>query len=58
MNNADIIDISGNQVQKIKNSDYTFLAFNVSKGSITLKFNSLDEDSILSIAQQVVNEIK
>ncbi|OMD42273.1 hypothetical protein [Paenibacillus odorifer] len=58
LNDADIIDVSGNQVQKIKNSNYTFLAFNASKGSITLKFNSLDEDTILSIAQQVVNENK
>lgn len=58
LNDADIIDVSGNQVQKIKNSIYTFLAFNASKGSITLKYNSLDEDTILSIAQQVVNENK
>ncbi|MEK3659126.1 hypothetical protein NSQ29_06155 [Paenibacillus sp. FSL F4-0236] len=58
LNDADIIGISGNQVQKIKKDDYTFLAFNASKGSITLKFNSLDEDTILSIAQQVVNENK
>lgn len=58
LNEADIIDVSGNQVQKIKNSDYTFLVFNTSKGSFTLKFNSLDEDTILSIAQQVVNENK
>ncbi|AIQ35814.1 hypothetical protein R50345_14980 [Paenibacillus sp. FSL R5-0345] len=58
LNDADIIDVSGNQVQKIKNSDYTFLVFNASKGSITLKFNSLDEDTILSTAQQVFNENK
>ncbi|WP_375102912.1 hypothetical protein [Paenibacillus sp. RS8] len=58
LNDADIIDVSGNQVQKIKNSNYTFLAFNASKGSITLKYNSLDEETILSIAQQVVNENK
>lgn len=58
LNDADMIEISGEQVQKIENDKYTFLVFNVAKGSITMNFNNLDEDTIQRIAQQIVNENK
>ncbi|WP_201004130.1 hypothetical protein [Paenibacillus glycanilyticus] len=58
LDKADIIEINGEQVQKLKNDKYTFLVFNIAKGSITMNFNDLDEDKIQSIAQQVVNDNK
>lgn len=58
LNDADVIDISGEQILKFENDKYTFLVFNVDNGSISMNFNNLDEDSIQRIAQQIVDENK
>ncbi|GLX68054.1 hypothetical protein [Paenibacillus glycanilyticus] len=56
LDGAEMIEISGTQVQKVISSEHTFEVFNVANGSITMNFNGMDEDRIQSIAQQIINE--
>lgn len=56
LDNSDIVQIGGEQVQKAQIGKHTFLLFNSGKGSITMNYNNLDEAEISRVAQQVIDQ--
>jgi hypothetical protein len=55
---SETITVGTELVQRAKVGEHTLLVYNTAKGSISMDFNNFDDDTILSIAKQIINENK
>ncbi|MCK9859274.1 hypothetical protein [Paenibacillus sp. ATY16] len=53
-----MITIGTELVERAKVGKHTLLIYNTTKGSITMDFNNFDDDTLLTIAEPIINENK
>lgn len=58
LDKSELVEMDGEQVQRLAVGEHTFLLFNSGHGSITMNYNNLDEAAVSRLTKTIIEEVK